>query len=190
MPLRKLSGKQSEFVDAYIGPAAGNCTQAALIAGYPAKSAGSVGCENLKKPSIIAAIKRRQEILKAKNGILTPEEILSGYSRDITFDVRRLVDDTGRVKNVNELDDVAATTVTSFRVKETISDSNDGSASVLHRDVEYKLSDRKASRDSLGKALGIFTEKIDLTTDGKALVEKMSNEELLKKMSEIVKQEA
>ena len=53
----KLSTKQQRFVEAYDG----NATQAALVAGYSAKTAPFIGAENLKKPQICQAIQEREE---------------------------------------------------------------------------------------------------------------------------------
>lgn len=50
----KLTDKQKRFVDEYLIDL--NATQAAIRAGYSAKTAGAIGEENLKKPEIKAAI--------------------------------------------------------------------------------------------------------------------------------------
>ena len=57
----KLTEKQRRFVEAYMGAAAGNATEAARIAGYKgnAKTLGVVGSENLAKPCIQEAIEVR-----------------------------------------------------------------------------------------------------------------------------------
>ena len=54
----KLTAKQKRFIEAYNG----NATQAAIAAGYSAKTAPFIGAENLKKPKILAEIKRRETI--------------------------------------------------------------------------------------------------------------------------------
>jgi hypothetical protein len=64
---RKLTEKQRRFAEAFMGPAAGNATEAARLAGYAGSSAvlAQVGAENLRKPEISAAIaaKRREDPL-------------------------------------------------------------------------------------------------------------------------------
>ena len=59
----KLTPKQRAFVDAYLGEAQGNGTQAARMAGYKGSDAtlGQVAGENLKKPAIAAEVQRRQQ---------------------------------------------------------------------------------------------------------------------------------
>lgn len=59
-PAPKLTAKQRAFVEAYF--ACGfNATEAARRAGYSAKTARSVGAENLTKPDIQAEISRRMD---------------------------------------------------------------------------------------------------------------------------------
>lgn len=50
----RLSVKQKRFIDEYLIDL--NATQAAIRAGYSPKSAKEIGCENLTKPNIKAAI--------------------------------------------------------------------------------------------------------------------------------------
>jgi len=59
---KKLTLKQQRFVDAYMGEAKGNATQAARMAGYRgnAVTLGVVGAENLGKLQIKEAIEKRQ----------------------------------------------------------------------------------------------------------------------------------
>ena len=52
--MRELTGKQKRFVEEYLCDL--NATQAAIRAGYSAKTAEVVGYENLRKPQIAAAI--------------------------------------------------------------------------------------------------------------------------------------
>jgi len=52
--LSELSPKQRRFVEEYLIDL--NATQAAIRAGYSPDSARSIGCENLTKPDIEAAI--------------------------------------------------------------------------------------------------------------------------------------
>lgn len=55
-----LTPKQQRFVDEYLVDL--NATQAAIRAGYSAKTAYSIGSENLTKPEIAAAIAQKQAV--------------------------------------------------------------------------------------------------------------------------------
>jgi len=59
--MSKLTLKQEKFVEAYMGKAAGNATEAARLAGYKGNEAtlAVTGFENLRKPNVKAAIDER-----------------------------------------------------------------------------------------------------------------------------------
>lgn len=58
----KLTEKQRKFVEAYMGKANGNATEAARLAGYSGNrvTLEAMGRENLGKPRIAEAIEKRQ----------------------------------------------------------------------------------------------------------------------------------
>lgn len=60
MASRGLTVKQRLFVEAYTGPAQGNATEAARIAGYKGNDVtlAVVGSENLRKPQVCDAIQK------------------------------------------------------------------------------------------------------------------------------------
>lgn len=59
---KTLSPLQRKFVEAFVGPAKGNATEAARLAGYKGNTVtlAAVGAENLKKPLVAEAIAERQ----------------------------------------------------------------------------------------------------------------------------------
>lgn len=60
---KPLTVKQRAFIDAYMGEARGNATEAAKLAGYKGDytTLASVGAENLRKPQIAQEVTRLQE---------------------------------------------------------------------------------------------------------------------------------
>lgn len=60
----KLTPKQSKFIDEYLIDL--NATQAAIRAGYSAKTAQRIGSENLSKPLLRAEIEKRQQKTEKK----------------------------------------------------------------------------------------------------------------------------
>jgi phage terminase small subunit len=58
MRMNKLTAKQKRFVEEYLVDL--NATQAAIRAGYPERSARSIGSENLAKPYIQEAVAESQ----------------------------------------------------------------------------------------------------------------------------------
>ena len=62
--MEKLTPKQEKFIDYYIQT--GNATEAAKLAGYSAKTAYSIGNENLNKPEIKQAIEEKLKQLESE----------------------------------------------------------------------------------------------------------------------------
>lgn len=82
--MRKLTVKQRKFVESYVGPANGNGTKAAALAGYKgnASTLSSVADENLRKPEIAAAVEERLTESLAAMGADECLERLSQIARD------------------------------------------------------------------------------------------------------------
>lgn len=87
----KLTEKQRRFVEAYMGEACGNATQAARIAGYKGndKTLSVVGTENLGKPSVAAAIQERTE---SDPLVLTREQLQRWWSQVTRDDATTMKD--------------------------------------------------------------------------------------------------
>lgn len=86
-----LTPKQKAFADYYLE--CGNASEAARKAGYSAKTAGQIGKENLKKPTISAYIAKHLAPAE-ESRIASADEVLQFYS-----DVMR-----GKVKDQFGLD--------------------------------------------------------------------------------------
>ena len=85
---KKLTPKQAAFVAEYLVDL--NATQAAIRAGYSAKTAGSVGAENLSKPEIAAAIAEAQQ-KRAERTEITQDKVLARYWQIATANANELV---------------------------------------------------------------------------------------------------
>lgn len=72
-----LTAKQKAFADEYIK--SGNASDAARKAGYSAKSAYSIGEENLRKPEVSAYIAERQKQIESER-IASAEEVMRFFS--------------------------------------------------------------------------------------------------------------
>jgi phage terminase small subunit len=72
---KSLTPKQRDFVDAYIANGF-NATKAAITAKYSAKTARSIGSENLTKPDIQAAIKEQVALT-----VMGPSEVVVRWAQ-------------------------------------------------------------------------------------------------------------
>jgi len=80
-----LTDKQSRFVDEYLVDL--NATGAAIRAGYSARTARSIGQENLTKPDIAARISERQQELGVQAEV-TSERVVSALAEIAFGDAR------------------------------------------------------------------------------------------------------
>lgn len=95
-----MTPKQEAFISEYLIDK--NATQAAIRAGYSAKTARQMGDENLSKPYIAAEIESRLATLAAKAG-LTAELVLASLARELRFDPADLYDEWGNIKPIHEI---------------------------------------------------------------------------------------
>ena len=94
----KLTGKQQRFVDEYLIDM--NATQSAIRAGYSAKTAHSIGEENLRKPAVASALnealsKRSQETK------ITAAWVLEQAAQSYMVNSTEYMDDQGRMVPLN-----------------------------------------------------------------------------------------
>lgn len=88
-----LTGKQQAFIDAYLGEARFNATEAARLAGYEGieNTLSSVGYENLRKPEIASEIQRRMN-----EAAMSANEVLSRLSEIARGEVDNFLDEDGK----------------------------------------------------------------------------------------------
>jgi phage terminase small subunit len=105
--MKKLKPKQERFVEEYLGNAKGNATQAAIYAGYSAKTAQEQGSRLLTNEVVQVAINERQNVLREKASI-TQERIVEEYARIAFLDPRKFFDNDGKLIDIAHLDEDTA----------------------------------------------------------------------------------
>lgn len=126
-----MNEKQQRFCEEYIIDH--NATQAAIRAGYSAKTAKQIGSENLTKLDIAEKIRELEEAIPKKNTIATAEEVLEHFSkvmRGELFDQVVKRDEDGNLQKV---------------------------------DVVAKLSDRNKAAEALAKHYALLVDKVEVT---------------------------
>ena len=161
---KALNPKHERFVAEYLVDL--NATQAAIRAGYSAKTAGVQGFDLLKKPEIAAAIESlRNE--HAKNTGLTVERVLTEAMRLAFFDIRKLTDAEGNPIPINQLDDDTAAAIQGLELAtERVRGDDEGVETVVRK---YKIADKNAAVERLFKHLGLFQKDNDQNNPAKAL---------------------
>lgn len=162
-----MTKKQKLFVEEYLIDL--NATQAAIRAGYSPETAGSIGNENLKKPEIRARIDKAMAERSKRTGV-NADRVVQELAKIAFVNAMDVIDQkTATVKEGASLDDTAA--ILSVKVK-TFGD--DG----LEREI--KMADKIKALELLGKHLGMFKDKVELS--GSLETEKTKLDDLISQM--------
>jgi len=176
---RTQVGKPSRdrFVDEFMIDR--NATQAAIRAGYSAKTAGAAGYRLLRTAHICAEINRRSAEQSQRLRI-TADRVMQEYEALALLDPLDLFRPDGSMKPLAEIPEAARRAIGGLELRELASiESPDGPISVTLRKV--KLIDKKGALDSVAKILGMMRDKVELTIKASAEdVEKAINDELKK----------
>ena len=141
--MAKLTEKQKRFVSEYLVDL--NATQAAIRAGYSAKTAEVIGYENLRKPQIMAAVAERQTQLSNK----------------LEISQEKVLQELAAIAFANGTDFVTVTGAGLLDVKATSDVSKEKLPAIAgikysQTGIEIKLHDKVRALELLGKHLGIF----------------------------------
>lgn len=175
-----LTPKQQRFVEEYLVDL--NATQAATRAGYSAKTAYSIGDENLKKPEIAEAIKRAMDARSERTEI-TADRVLNELAKIGFSDIRKAVKWYSQA-NIAAVDADADTEALAgegairFAVANQVElvssdDIDDETAAAISEigqsatgALKVKLHDKRAALVDIGRHLGMFTDKVQHSGPG------------------------
>jgi phage terminase small subunit len=155
--VQELTPKQARFVQEYLIDL--NATQAAIRAGYSAKTAEWQGPQLLGKTHVAQAIqegmKRRSERTE-----ITQDRVLKEVARLAFLDIRKAFNTDGSLKPLHELDDDTAAAIAGMDVIEI--GGGEDSLSALKK---IKLSDKKGALELLMRHMGMLNDKVKLQGD-------------------------
>lgn len=159
----RLTNKQRVFVAEYLRDF--NATQAAIRAGYSARTAFSIGPENLKKPLVAQAIQKEisERAMKA-------DEVLLRLAQHARGDLADFVDITS-VSFALDLQGAKDKGIThlikKFRQRTTTYLSKSDSTEDREiTETEIELHDPQAALIHLGRHLKLFSDKLDVDVKG------------------------
>lgn len=161
---RQLNPKQDKFCQEYLVDL--SATQAALRAGYSAKSAGFIGYQLLQKTPIASRIEELRTKQQVRTGI-SADRALKEAARLAFFDIRKLCDAAGNPIPIQDLDDDTAAAIQGLE----LSSEKDGEGFTTVR--KYKVADKNAALERVFKHLGLFERDNDQNNPAKAMTKLM-----------------
>ena len=149
--MAKLTEKQQRFVDEYLIDL--NATQAAIRAGYSAKTAQEQGSQNLSKLMVQQAIAEQMADRNRRTGV-NQDRIVLELARIAFAKITDIVDSEGKIKSTATDDDLACIESVKYKGSESETSSS------VEREV--KLSSKLKALELLGKHLGMWNDKLDV----------------------------
>ena len=158
----KLTPKQEKFCQEYIIDF--NATRAAIEAGYSKKTANVIGNENLIKPYIAT---RLQELMKEREERteITQDMVVKELANIAFFDIGNVFDGY-TLKEIDQLPDTVRKAISSIKVREEKGDAGQSIAELK----EFRANDKLKAIELLGKHLGMFVDKQEITHQGQLQV--------------------
>lgn len=162
-----MTKKQKRFIEEYLIDL--NATQAAIRAGYSPDTAKSIGSENLTKPDIQARIAKAMAERSRRTGV-NADRVVMELAKIAFVNAGDVIDaETATLKTDAAREDTAA--IQSVKVKTF---GEDG----LEREI--KMADKLKALELLGKHLGMFKDKVELS--GTLETEKNKLDDLIQQM--------
>lgn len=147
----KLTEKQKRFVNEYLIDL--NATQAAVRAGYSAKTADQQGSRMLTNVKVQQAVSEAMAERSKRTGI-NQDRVVLELAKLAFVKITDIVDSHGKIKDSASEEDLAC--IESVKYKESKSDSG---ASV---EREVKIASKLKSLELLGRHLGMWSDKLDV----------------------------
>ncbi|ENX01467.1 hypothetical protein F900_01834 [Acinetobacter modestus] len=158
-----LRGKQQRFVDEYLVDR--NATQAAIRAGYSAKTANEIGAQNLAKLSIKEAIAIGEaeiaERTKITQDMVIKELAKIGFSN--MLDYITITNGGDPVTDFSALTRDQAAAISEITVEEYTEGRGDDARNVKR--TKFKLSEKRSALVDIGKHIGMFKEHVVHSND-------------------------
>lgn len=147
--MAKLTAKQNRFVEEYLIDL--NATQAAIRAGYSPATAKEIGCENLTKPNISDEIAKAMAERSKRTGI-NQDRVLTELAKIGFANITDVIDpETAKIKEDASEEDLAC--IQSIKIK----------PNEWGTEREVKMYDKKAALVDIGRHLGMFKDKVEVS---------------------------
>ena len=150
----KLTAKQQAFVDEYLIDL--NATQAAIRAGYSAKTACEQGARLLANVKVQGTIAEHMAERSKRTGV-NQDRIVRELAKIAFVNLTDIVDEEGRIRSNATDEDLSC--LESIKYKESSSDTGDS----VEREV--KIASKLKALELLGKHVGMWNDKLNVEMD-------------------------
>jgi phage terminase small subunit len=151
--LRPLNPQQQMFVSEYLKDRIAG--KAAARAGYSKKNADQIGYQLLQKPSVRAAADAGLEKLLADNN-LTAARVMKEIARLATFDVAKLYDDDGKLKDISKIDADTRASIIGIEVE-------GAKTNKAGQTTKVKVADKVAALRMAAQHFALLKEHVEIT---------------------------
>ncbi|MEQ2049450.1 terminase small subunit [Burkholderia multivorans] len=157
--MRKLTPKQQRFVDEYLVDL--NATQAAIRAGYSPKTAYRIGAELLQKTSVAAALAECMKARRQRTQV-DADYVLQRMIEIDQMDVLDIMTDDMALKPVSDWPKVWRQYLSGFDLAEMFDGTGDAREMVgILKKIKWP--DKVKNLELLGRHLGMFKDKVEVT---------------------------
>lgn len=174
-----LTPKQKIFADEYLIDL--NATRAYKVA-YPSckkdETAAVNGSKLLRNTKVEEYIQERMKDREQRTEI-TQDRVLQELAKLGFFDIRKLFDDSGKPLDITGLDNETAACIAGLEVMDVYEGTGEDKEFVGYV-KKYKLSDKLKALELIGRHLGMFKDKVELS--GGLDTEKTKLDDLLQQM--------
>ncbi|MCD7994501.1 MAG: terminase small subunit [Clostridia bacterium] len=157
-----LMPKQKIFADEYLIDL--NATRAYKVA-YPRVKKDTVAATNggrlLRNAEVESYIQERMEE-RAQRTEITQDRVLQELAKLGFFDIRKLFDNSGKPLDITGLDDETAACIAGLEVMDVYEGTGEDKEFVGYI-KKYKLSDKLKALELIGRHLGMFKDKMELS---------------------------
>ena len=160
----ELTKKQLIFAKEYL--VSMNSTESAIKAGFSKKTASSQGSRLLKNVKVKAYIEE-QLLQRASKLDITPNRIIEELGHIAFFNINNIFDGM-TLKEISHMPENVTRAISSIKARTT--KEADGSFAEI---TEIKANDKIRALEMLGKYLGMFIEKKEVTVNGEIELTKL-----------------
>ena len=154
-----MTDKQKAFIDEYLIDYNATRAYKEIYKGVKNDNVAAVNASNLLRNPNVKEYYDEKVKAKNKRAEINQDRVLKELARLGLFDARKLFADDGQPIQITDLDDDTAACIVGIKVQENY----DSNGNFVGYTKEYKLADKKGSLELLGRHLGMFRDKLEVS---------------------------